>query len=84
LKSIKGTGAVEILRQDPSSCHLHLELGYSIVLCTQDWPGESWYARHTDTGLQNHRREKLQLETARSSNSRYNLIVKDKHKSLTN
>jgi beta-lactamase class A len=47
-------------------------------------PGESWSLRSADTGLQTHRRNKLQPETARTSNTRDYQKVKGKHKNLTN
>jgi hypothetical protein len=47
-------------------------------------PGESWYLRSADTGLQTHRRNKLQPETARTPNTRDYHMVKGKHKNLTN
>jgi hypothetical protein len=51
---------------------------------TQVLPGESWSPRRADTGLQAHRRDKLQPETARPTNTRDKHIVKDKHKNITN
>jgi hypothetical protein len=46
-------------------------------------PGESWSPRSADTGLHTHRRNKLQPETARASNTRDYHMAKDKHKNLT-
>jgi hypothetical protein len=47
-------------------------------------PGETWSPRSADTGLQTHRRNKLQAETARTSNNRDYQMVKGKCKNLTN
>jgi hypothetical protein len=47
-------------------------------------PGESWSPRSSDTGLQTHRRNKLQPETARTSNTRDYQMLKGKCKNLTN
>jgi hypothetical protein len=47
-------------------------------------PEESWSPRSADTGLQTHRRNKLQPETARTSNTRDYQMVKGKHENLTN
>jgi hypothetical protein len=47
-------------------------------------PGKSWSPRSADTGLQTQRRNKLQPETARTSNTRDYKKVKGKHKNLTN
>ena len=52
---------------------------YALVL-----PEESWSPRSTDTGLQAHRTDKLQPETARPTNTRDNQMVKGKGKNLTN
>jgi hypothetical protein len=51
---------------------------HSLVL-----PGESWSPRSADTGLQTHRRNKLQPET-RTSNTRDYQVAKGKCKNLTN
>jgi hypothetical protein len=45
-------------------------------------PGESWSPRSAGTGLQTPRRDKLQPETARSSNTRDYQMAKDKLKKL--
>jgi hypothetical protein len=58
-------------------------LGFSRACCTQVPPGESWSPRSADTGLQTHRRNKPQPETARTSNTRDNQMAKGKHKNLT-
>jgi hypothetical protein len=47
-------------------------------------PEESWSPRSADTGLQTQRRNKLQPETARTSNTRDYQMVKGKCKNLTN
>jgi hypothetical protein len=59
-------------------------LGYSRALCTQVQPEESWSHRNADKGLQTHRRDKLQPETVRPSNTRDNQMAKDELKNLTN
>jgi hypothetical protein len=46
-------------------------------------PGESWSPRSADIGLQTQRRNKLQPETARASNTRDYQMVKGKCKNLT-
>ena len=56
-----------------SSCH-HLH---------QTLLEESWSSRSTDTGLQAHKRDKLQPEMARPTSSRDNQMAKTKHKSPT-
>jgi hypothetical protein len=43
-----------------------LSLGCSRALCTQVMPGESWSLWIADTGLQTHRRDKLQPETGKT------------------
>ena len=53
-------------------------------LCARVLPGESWSPRSADTGLQAHRRDKLKPETARSTNTRDNQMVKGKQKNLIN
>jgi hypothetical protein len=70
---------VEQLRQVPS-CPLSTPraLGCSRALCTQVLPGESWSLGSADTGLQTHRRNKLQSEKARPPNTRDNQMVKGK------
>jgi uncharacterized protein YeaO (DUF488 family) len=47
-------------------------------------PGESWSPRSADTGLQTHRRNKLQPEPARTYNTRDCQMPKGKCKNLTN
>jgi hypothetical protein len=47
-------------------------------------PGGSWSPRSADTGLQTHRRNTLQLETARTSDTRDYQMVKGKCKNLIN
>jgi hypothetical protein len=59
-------------------------LGCSRALYTQVKPGESWSPRNADTGLQTHRSNKLQPQTARISTTRDKQMVKGKHKNLTN
>jgi hypothetical protein len=44
--------------------------GCSAALCALVLPGETWSPRSADTGLQTQRRNKLQPETARTSNTR--------------
>jgi hypothetical protein len=44
--------------------------------------GESWSSRSADTGLQPHRRNKLQPEIAIISNTRDYQMAKDKYKNL--
>jgi hypothetical protein len=58
--------------------------GCSAVLCVLVLPGESWSPRSADTGLQTHRRNKLQPETARTSNTSDYQMAKGKHKNLAN
>jgi hypothetical protein len=58
--------------------------GCSAALCALVLPGKSWSLRSADTGLQTHKRNKFQPETARTSNTRDYWIVKGKHKNLTN
>ena len=58
--------------------------GCSTALCALVLPGESWSPRSADTGLQTHRRNKLQPETARTFNARDYQMAKGKHKNLTN
>jgi hypothetical protein len=58
--------------------------GCSAALCALVLPGESWSPRSDDTGLQTHRRYKLQPETARTSNTRDYQVAKGKCKNLTN
>jgi hypothetical protein len=59
-------------------------LGCSTALCTQVLPGESLSPRSADTGLQAHRRDKLQLEAVRPTKTRDNHMVKGKHKKKDN
>jgi hypothetical protein len=59
-------------------------LGCSRALCTQILPGESWSPRRADTSLQTDRRNKLQPEIARTSNTRDKQMAKGKCKNLTN
>jgi hypothetical protein len=47
-------------------------------------PGEIGSPWSANTGLQTHRRNKLQPETARTSNTKDKQMVKGKHKKLTN
>ena len=65
---------------------LHLHPGGGAVLQPSALvlSGESWSPRSADTGLQTHRRNKLQPETARTSNTRDYQMVKGKCKNLTN
>jgi hypothetical protein len=58
--------------------------GCSAALSALVLPEESWSPRSADTGLQTHRRNKLQPETARTSNTRDYQMVKGKHENLTN
>jgi gas vesicle protein len=46
-------------------------------------PGEIWFTRSTDTGLQTHRRNKLQPETVIIFNTRDYQLAKGKCKNLT-
>ena len=57
--------------------------GCSTALCALVLPGESWSPRSADIGLQTQRRNKLQPETARASNTRDYQMVKGKCKNLT-
>jgi hypothetical protein len=76
---------VEKLGKDPSSQHLHTENGlFQSPLYTSSGSRESWSLRSVDTGLQTHRRNKLQLETSRISNTRDNKMAKGKCKNVTN
>jgi hypothetical protein len=52
-----------------SMCTQELGIFHSLM-CTV-MPGESWYPRSADTGLQAHRRDKLKPETARPTNTRW-------------
>jgi hypothetical protein len=53
--------------------------------CSDHWDsGESWTPRNADRGQQNHRRNKLQSETARTSDTRDYQMVKGKRKNLSN
>ena len=70
------TISVEQLGGDPY-CHLHLP-----VRATPQT--SSWTSRSADTGLQAHRRDKLQAETGRPTNSKSTQMVKGKHKNVTN
>jgi hypothetical protein len=47
-------------------------------------PEESWSPRSADKGLQTHRRNKLQPDTARASNTKDYQMAKGKHKNPTN
>jgi hypothetical protein len=47
-------------------------------------PGKSWTPRNSDAELHIHRRNKLQPETARTSNTRDYQMAKDKPKNLIN
>ena len=78
----QGTRSVEQQGQDASMAPAGL--GCSRALCIEVLPGESWSSRSADTGLQTHRRSKLQPETARISNTTNNQMAKGKHKNLTN
>jgi hypothetical protein len=57
---------------------------YSTALCALVLPGKSWSPRSADTGLQTHRRNKLQPETPRTSNTRDYQMAKGQRKNLTN
>jgi hypothetical protein len=57
--------------------------GCSPGFCALFLPGESLSPRSDDTGLQTHRRNTLQPETARTSNNRDNQRAKGKCKNLT-
>ena len=58
------------------------------ALCTPLPPGESWSPRSPDTpkitGSQVHRREKLQSEAPRPTNTRNKQMVRSKHNNLSN
>jgi hypothetical protein len=58
--------------------------GYSAPHCALVLPGESWCPRNPETGLQTHRRNKHQPETAKTTNTRDYQMVKGKCKNLTN
>ena len=58
--------------------------GCSIALCALVLPGESLPPGSADRGLQTQRRNNLQPETARISNTRDNQMAKGKHMNLTN
>jgi hypothetical protein len=58
--------------------------GCSIALCAPVLPRENWSSKSADTGLQTRRRNKLQPETAISSNTRDDQMAKGKRKNLTN
>ena len=73
----------EQMDHGPSCLHLHPGSG-STGLCALVLPGEDWSPRNTDTGLQMHRRNKLQPETARTSNTRDYQMAKGKCKNFTN
>ena len=61
-----------------------VSLDCSRALCIQVLPGESWSPRSANTGLQSHRRNTLQPETARTSKTRDNQMAKGKCKNLSN
>jgi hypothetical protein len=77
-------GTVEQLGQDPSAHHLQQELRMFKAFWTWIPPREIWSHRIADTGLQAHRRDKLQAEPARPTNIRDNQMVKGKPKKLNN
>jgi hypothetical protein len=58
--------------------------GCAAALYALDLPGEISSPRSADTGLKTQRRNKLQPETERTSNTRNYQIVKGKCKNLTN
>jgi hypothetical protein len=58
-------------------------LGCSRAFCTKVLPGDSWFPHSIDKGLQTQRRDKLQPDTAKSSNVRDNNLAKGKRKTLT-
>jgi hypothetical protein len=59
-------------------------LDWSRALCTKVQSEESWSPRSADTCLQTHRRDKLQPETVRPSNTRDYHMAKSKYKKLIN
>ena len=50
--------------------------GFSIALCALVLPGETWAPRSPDTSFQAHRRNKLQPETTRPTNTRNSQMAK--------
>jgi hypothetical protein len=72
-RSTQGTRSVELLGQDPFSPQsAPSSLGCSRALCTHVLSGGRWYPRRANKDLQTHNRNKVQPETARTSNSRDN------------
>ena len=68
--------------QDMSSSVYTLDLTCATALQTQIPPEESWSPRSADTQV--YRRDKLQSESARPSNSTYNQMVRGKGKNISN
>jgi hypothetical protein len=58
--------------------------GCSSVHCALVLPGEKWSPRSADKGIQTHRRNKIQPETAITSNTRDYQKAKGNYKNLTN
>ena len=82
-KGVQGTETVEQLGQDPSSHHLLPELGlFHSPLYTSSARIER-SPRGIGTGLQRHRRDKLEPETTRPFNTRGNQMAKGRGKNLT-
>jgi hypothetical protein len=85
LRRAQATEAAEQLGQGGSYWPIAAPRGWgcSTALCILVLSGESWSPRSTDTGLQTQRRNKLQPETTRISNTKDYQIVKGKCKNLT-
>ena len=82
-KGVQGTETVEQLGQDPFSHHLLPELGlFHSPLYTSSSRIER-SPRSIGTGLQMHRRDKLEPETTRPFNTRGNQMAKGRGKNLT-
>jgi hypothetical protein len=77
LRNTQAAEVTEQLRQDPTDLHLHPGGG------AVPQPSVHWSLRSVDIGLQTHRRNELQSETARTSNTRDYQMVKGKCKTLT-
>jgi hypothetical protein len=84
LRRAQATEAEELLEQGPMGLHLQPGVG-AVLLPSVHWScQESRSLRSAETGLQTHRRNKLQPETARTRNTRDYQMVKGKHKNLAN
>jgi hypothetical protein len=84
-RSTQGTGSVEQLGQDPSGCHLHRGAKavpqHSVHRSSQKRAALPRVLSHT--GLQAPRRDKLQPEIEKPTNTRDNQMAKGKHNNHT-